>query len=85
MVYKNMLAFLKFVGTILSQILILFIKGYRLIVSPYLPNSCRYNPTCSQYGIDAISKHGPLKGSWLTVKRILRCHPWGGHGYDPVP
>jgi hypothetical protein len=80
-----MLAFLKFVGTILSQILILFIKGYRLIVSPYLPNSCRYNPTCSQYGIDAISKHGPLKGSWLTVKRILRCHPWGGHGYDPVP
>lgn len=80
-----MLAFLKFVGNILSQILILFIKGYRLVVSPYLPNSCRYNPTCSQYGIDAISKHGPLKGSWLTVKRILRCHPWGGHGYDPVP
>jgi len=47
--------------------------------------SCRYTPTCSQYGIEAIKKYGPLKGGWLTVKRIARCNPWGGHGHDPVP
>lgn len=47
--------------------------------------SCRYHPTCSQYGIEALKKHGPLKGGWLTVKRISRCHPWGGHGHDPIP
>ncbi|MGN6499274.1 MAG: membrane protein insertion efficiency factor YidD, partial [Tsuneonella sp.] len=50
-----------------------------------LPPSCRYAPSCSQYAIDALQKHGAIKGGWLAVKRILRCHPWGGHGYDPVP
>ncbi len=50
-----------------------------------LPPSCRYTPTCSQYAIDALMKHGPVKGSWLAAKRICRCHPWGGSGYDPVP
>ncbi len=50
-----------------------------------LPPSCRYTPTCSEYAIEAIKKHGPFKGLWLATKRILRCHPWGGHGYDPVP
>jgi len=54
-------------------------------VSPLLPPSCRFTPTCSHYSIDALKKHGILKGGWLSVKRILRCHPWGGSGYDPVP
>ena len=54
-----------------------------LLIAPI--RSCRYTPTCSQYAIEALRKHGPFKGSWLAVRRILRCHPWGGHGYDPVP
>ncbi|MBM3439215.1 MAG: membrane protein insertion efficiency factor YidD, partial [Bacteroidetes bacterium] len=54
-------------------------------LSPLLPNSCRFVPTCSQYGVEALQKHGPFKGLWLTLKRISRCHPWGGSGYDPVP
>lgn len=61
------------------------IKFYRLCISPYLAPSCRFSPTCSQYGIEAIRKHGALKGGYLTIKRILRCHPLGGSGYDPVP
>ncbi|MBP7851005.1 MAG: membrane protein insertion efficiency factor YidD, partial [Lentimicrobiaceae bacterium] len=52
---------------------------------PYLMPSCRYTPTCSQYGVEAIQKHGPFRGGWLTLKRFLRCGPWGGSGYDPVP
>ncbi len=63
---------------------IIFIKFYQYSISPLLPNSCRYSPTCSQYGMDAINKYGAIKGSWLGLKRILRCHPWGGSGYDPV-
>ncbi|HWY11390.1 MAG TPA: membrane protein insertion efficiency factor YidD [Bacteroidia bacterium] len=63
---------------------IFFIKFYQLSISPLLPNSCRYTPTCSQYAIDAVNKYGVFKGSWLGLKRILTCHPWGGHGYDPV-
>lgn len=58
---------------------------YRYCISPLTPASCRYTPTCSQYAIDAIRKYGPIKGVWLATKRILRCHPWGGSGYDPVP
>lgn len=50
-----------------------------------MPNACRYNPTCSQYGLEALKKYGPIKGGWLTLKRILSCNPWGGHGHDPVP
>lgn len=50
-----------------------------------LPKACRYTPTCSTYGIEAIKKHGPIKGFWLAIKRISSCHPWGGSGYDPVP
>ncbi|MFZ9942977.1 MAG: membrane protein insertion efficiency factor YidD [Bacteroidia bacterium] len=61
------------------------IRLYRKILSPLLPPSCRYVPTCSEYGLQAIQKHGPLRGGWLTVKRILSCNPWGGHGHDPVP
>ena len=60
-------------------------RFYQLCISPMLPPSCRYSPTCSQYAIEALRKHGPLKGLYLAVRRILRCHPWGGSGYDPVP
>lgn len=61
------------------------IRAYQLVLSPILPASCRYTPTCSQYGLEAIKKHGPFKGGYLTLRRILRCNPWGGHGHDPVP
>ncbi len=66
-------------------LLIGIVRAYQVLLSPYLPNACRYSPTCSQYMIEAIQKHGVWKGGWLGVKRIGRCHPWGGHGYDPVP
>ena len=58
---------------------------YRPYISPYTPPACRFTPTCSQYALEALRKHGPLKGTWLAARRILRCHPWGGSGYDPVP
>ena len=61
------------------------IKVYQYLISPYLPANCRYEPTCSAYAVEALQQHGPLLGSWLAVKRISRCHPWGGHGFDPVP
>lgn len=61
------------------------IKFYQKIISPLLPHTCRYQPTCSQYMLEAIQIHGVIKGIWLGAKRILRCHPWGGSGYDPVP
>ena len=71
--------------TILSYILLISIYFYRACISPMLPPSCRYTPTCSQYAIEAIKRHGPFRGTWLAIKRICRCHPWGGSGYDPVP
>lgn len=61
------------------------IRFYQRCLSPLLPNVCRYRPTCSEYFIEALMMHGVIKGSWLGIKRILRCHPWGGSGYDPVP
>jgi len=70
---------------VLSWILLAPVYFYRYSISPMLPPSCRYTPTCSQYAIQAIKKHGPFKGFRLAAKRIARCHPWGGHGYDPVP
>lgn len=70
---------------LISQLLILPIRFYQLCISPMFPAACRYQPTCSQYAIEALRRHGPLRGSWLAIKRILRCHPWGGSGYDPVP
>lgn len=66
-------------------ILIQIIKLYQKTISPLLGAQCRYTPTCSQYGLEAIKKHGALKGSWLTIKRIVSCNPWGGSGFDPVP
>jgi uncharacterized protein len=68
-----------------SLLLILPIRAYQILISPYTQASCRYTPTCSTYSIEALKKHGPIKGLWLGIKRISRCHPWGGHGYDPVP
>ncbi|MFN8321489.1 MAG: membrane protein insertion efficiency factor YidD [Chitinophagales bacterium] len=73
------------ISRVISFILILIINFYRTVISPILPPRCRYNPTCSEYAVQAIKKHGSFKGSWLSLKRIARCHPWGGHGYDPVP
>jgi hypothetical protein len=70
---------------LLSKLLIGLIKFYQFAISPYLGPACRYTPTCSAYGLEAIRKYGPFKGGKLTVKRICSCHPWGGHGYDPVP
>ncbi|MDR1881232.1 MAG: membrane protein insertion efficiency factor YidD [Prevotella sp.] len=70
---------------ILSRLLLLPVYFYKYAISPMLPPSCRYTPTCSEYAIQAIRKYGPYKGFWLAVKRIGRCNPWGGHGYDPVP
>jgi uncharacterized protein len=70
---------------ILSLPFIALIKLYQWILSPMLGPKCRFTPTCSQYAIEALKKHGVFKGLWLTVKRLGRCHPWGGHGYDPVP
>jgi uncharacterized protein len=76
---------MKTLQQIISFPFIALIKLYQLIISPWLPGRCRYTPTCSQYGIEALQKYGPIKGLWLAVKRILRCNPWGGHGHDPVP
>jgi uncharacterized protein len=61
------------------------IRGYQLGISPWLPSSCRYLPTCSDYALEAVVRHGPMTGGWLALRRILRCHPLGGSGYDPVP
>ena len=61
------------------------VKFYQYCISPLKPQTCRYTPTCSQYAVEALKKHGPWKGLYLTIKRLLRCHPWGGSGYDPVP
>lgn len=69
-----------FVGALLLPILF-----YQKFITPYTPPSCRFTPTCSEYARQALIKHGPIKGLYLAIRRILRCHPWGGSGYDPVP
>ena len=71
--------------TALSFLLALPVRFYRYFISPMLPPSCRYSPTCSEYALEALRIHGPFRGSWLTLRRLARCHPWGGHGHDPVP
>ncbi len=68
-----------------SKIFVVIIRIYQLSISPILGQNCRFTPTCSQYSIEAINKYGPLKGGWLSLKRIFSCHPWGKHGHDPVP
>jgi putative membrane protein insertion efficiency factor len=69
----------------IASIFVLLIRIYQRIISPLLPSSCRYTPTCSAYGVEALRKHGALRGGWLTIKRVVSCNPWGGSGYDPVP
>lgn len=69
----------------MKWLLLLFIRGYRTLISPMLPRSCRFYPTCSAYATEAITRHGAIKGSYLSIRRILKCHPWGGSGFDPVP
>lgn len=69
----------------LRKIFLLPVYFYRACISPLTPPSCRFTPTCSQYAIEAVMRHGIFRGSWLTLRRIMRCHPWGGSGYDPVP
>lgn len=64
---------------------VLLIRGYQTLISPLFPSTCRYDPTCSHYSIEALKTHGLFSGSWLAIKRIFSCHPWGGNGYDPVP
>ena len=61
------------------------VRGYRLLLSPWVGHGCRYQPTWSAYAMEALERHGAVKGTWLAAKRVLSCHPWGGHGYDPVP
>lgn len=76
---------MKILLKILSLPFIVLIKLYQWILSPMLGQKCRFTPTCSQYSLEAFKKYGPFKGFWLSVKRISRCHPLGGQGYDPVP
>ena len=75
----------QFLREVVIALLLFPIRIYRRYISPLTPPACRFTPTCSQYAMEAIQKHGPIKGLYLAVSRILRCHPWGGSGYDPVP
>lgn len=70
---------------VIGYFFIFLIKIYQYFISPLTGASCRYTPTCSQYGVEAIKKYGAFKGGWLTLKRLVSCNPWGGHGHDPVP
>lgn len=78
---KSVVGFFRMIA---RGVVIGLIKLYQYLLSPMLGASCRYTPTCSQYGIEAVKKYGAIKGGWLTLKRIARCNPWGGHGHDPV-
>lgn len=69
----------------LAHLIALPVRAYRLILSPWVGHNCRYQPTCSAYALEALDRHGALKGAWLAARRIGRCHPWGSSGYDPVP
>ena len=69
----------------LRLVMLVLIRGYQLLISPFFPPSCRYYPSCSEYARQAVVRHGPLRGGWLALRRLLRCHPWGSWGYDPVP
>lgn len=68
-----------------ARALIAMVRAYQAAISPWLPAACRYSPTCSAYAVEALERHGAARGSWLATRRILRCHPWGGSGFDPVP
>ena len=72
-------------AAIVNVALRLAIRAWQLLLAPVLPPSCRFEPSCSHYAEEAIARHGPARGSWLALRRVCRCHPWGGSGYDPVP
>lgn len=76
---------LKIIGYPFVAVLVAIVRGYQILISPLFPPSCRFTPTCSSYMIEALKKHGPIKGLALGIWRILRCNPWGGSGHDPVP
>ena len=76
---------IKALGTLLAWPLLALVWLYRFTISPWLGNNCRFEPTCSEYALAALRQHGAFRGTWLTARRISRCHPWGGSGYDPVP
>ena len=69
----------------MKYLVIIPVRLYQMIVSPWMPNVCRYEPSCSHYMLGAVRKHGVFRGTWLGIRRLLRCAPWGGHGFDPVP
>ena len=71
--------------TIARQFVVVLLRGYKYAISPLLPTACRYQPTCSEYAMEAVERHGVVVGSWLALKRLLRCHPFVKGGYDPVP
>lgn len=75
----------KLLKSAFATLFLLIIRIYQHLISPLLGRSCRFTPSCSHYGVEAIQKYGPFKGGWLTLKRIGRCNPWGNHGHDPVP
>ncbi len=76
---------LRALGQLLAWPLLTLVWLYRYTISPFLGNNCRFQPTCSEYAIEALREHGAFRGTWLAANRIARCHPWGGSGYDPVP
>ncbi len=82
---QTLLRAARFLREVLVKLLLMPIIFYQRCISPLTPPSCRFTPTCSEYARQAIIKHGPLRGTYLAIRRILRCHPWGGSGYDPVP
>lgn len=71
--------------SLMAKFLLLIVRAYQYVLSPYFGTQCRFTPTCSQYAVEALKKHGAIKGSYLTVRRLLRCHPWHDGGYDPIP
>ncbi len=83
--YRGLMLLLNGFKFVISSFFIFLVKFYQVAISPLKPPTCRYTPTCSEYAVQALRKHGPFKGLYLSVKRLLSCHPWGGSGYDPVP
>ena len=75
---------MRYLTFLLKKVLILLVRFYQICISPLFPPTCRFTPTCSAYFIQAVEKYGPIKGTYLGIKRILRCHPWGKGGYDPL-